>query len=126
MLPRTALTICARRSHPKSHSGLSYAVIAVFSASFACGAPGPTQPTVVVHASLAACDEIPPGQDPYEGALARARCEHPDMLVHPRAWLVRRVPSPPMVARFALDRAETHVTECVYEVDRAGRVRRVR
>ena len=70
--------------------------------------------------------EIPPGQDPYEGALARARCEHPDMLVHPRAWLVRRVPSPPMVARFALDRAETHVTECVYEVDRAGRVRRVR
>ena len=81
---------------------------------------------MVVHASLAACDEIPPGQDPYEGALARARCEHPDMLVHPRAWLVRRVPSPPMVARFALDRAETHVTECVYEVDRAGRVRRVR
>lgn len=73
-----------------------------------------------------ACSATLATRDPYEAALARARCEHPDMLVHPRRYLVRRVPSGPDVARFALDDTESHVTLASYEVDRAGAVRRAR
>ena len=45
------------------------------------------------------------------------------MLVHPRAWVVHRVPSPPNVRRYVLERADTHALECAYDVD-AGGVRR--
>ncbi len=118
----SALTICSRRRHPKSHSALSYALVAFFLAGLVgCGATR-TQPTVVVR-SADACGEARPLGDAYEAALARARCEHPDMLVHPHAYTLRRVPSAPNVKRFALERAAAAL--CAYEVDAAGAVRGV-
>jgi hypothetical protein len=92
-----------------------------------CGATAArTQPPVVIHATTAGCAETMPGQDPYEAALAAARCEHPDMLVHPRLWVVRRVPSGPNVARFTLVQTRANTAECCYEVDASGDVRHVR
>lgn len=86
-----------------------------------CGAT-PTQPTVVVR-STDTCGETTLLRDAYEAALARARCEHPDMLVHPHAYALRRVPSAPNVKRFSLERATAAL--CAYEVDAAGAVRRL-
>lgn len=80
--------------------------------------PHATQPTVVLRPADACSGAIAP-QDPYEAALARARCEHPEMLVHPRRYLVRRVPSGADVARFALEDTERHVTVGFYEIRRA-------
>jgi len=90
------------------------------------GHAGGTQPPVVIHEGAAECASVPaaPARDPYDAALARARCEHPDMLVHPRGWILRRVPSPPAVVRFALDQTLPRTTECCYEVDGSGAVRR--
>jgi hypothetical protein len=115
------------RRHPKSHSVLSYGVIVLFLAGCS-GRAGGTQPPVVIQESAARCDRTPavPGRDPYESALARARCEHPDMLVHPRAYVLRRVASPPNVARFALEQPASGTRECCYEVTAEGAVWRVR
>jgi len=88
----------------------------------ACSSPGPTQSTVVVRPGDACGEATIAGQDPFETALARARCEHPDMLVHPGDWVLQRVASPPNVRRFALTRSGA--VDCVYQVDMAGRVRR--
>jgi hypothetical protein len=80
---------------------------------------------VVIGASAggSTCDDMMPAQDPYEAVLARARCEHPDMLVHADWYVVRRVPSPPNVTRFALDQPHTGQALCCYEVDGRGLVR---
>jgi hypothetical protein len=86
----------------------------------ACSSVAPTQATVVVRPGDA-CNETTPFQDPYDAVLARARCEHPDMLVHPLDWIVRRAPSPPGVRRFALE--HQHQVERAYEVDATGAVR---
>lgn len=115
--------MCPSRRHPKSNSGLSYVLIALFLAG--CSG-GTTQPTVVVGGSsggVLACDETVVGQDAYESATNLARCEHPDMLVHPRAWILRRMPSPPDVARFALEHDGS--AQCSYDVARDGKTKRV-
>lgn len=114
------------RRHPKSHSALSYGVIVLFLAACS-GHATDTQPPVVIHERTAECEATPPapGGDPYESVLARARCDHPDMLVHPRWYLVRRVPSRPSVARFTLDQTNAGTTECCYEVAGTGPARRV-
>jgi hypothetical protein len=90
----------------------------------ACGATE-TQPTVTIATGSggATCDEGAAIQDPYEAALARARCDHPDMLVHPDRYVLKRVPSPLSVTRFQLDGLAIPMRSfCCYEVDHAGAV----
>ncbi len=97
-------------------------MIALFLAGCSAAA---TQPTVVVGGGggVLACDETVVAQDPYESAMNLARCEHPDMLVHPRAWVLRRIPSPPSVSRFALERDGAQ--QCSYDVAQDGKTKRV-
>jgi len=69
-----------------------------------------------------ACDETVGAEDAEGRALIRARCDHPDMLVHPNAWLLRRVAAPLNVVRFEL--VHDGVVDCAYDVARDGRARR--
>jgi hypothetical protein len=77
----------------------------------ACSA-GSTQPPVVVSGlSGGTCDEVIPAADPYDAAMAQARCEHPDMLVHPRCYVLVRVPAPGDAHLYALEMS-TPVDRC--------------
>jgi hypothetical protein len=91
----------------------------------ACSGHGATQPTVVVRASASslACDDSVVAQDAYDSVMNRARCDHPDMLVHPAAWALRRVPSRIEVKRFALEHDGR--VDSTYDVAHDGRARRV-
>lgn len=89
-----------------------------------CGAR-PTQPTIVVGPGDA-CTETVSGQSRDDAVLARARCEHPDMLIHPRRYLLRRIPSPPTTARYALDDIDSHQVQAEYEFTAAGEVHTLR
>ena len=75
---------------------------------------GPTQPTVVVSGLSGGggtCDDVVPGKDPFDAAMAKARCEHPDMLVHPRCYVLQRVAAPGDAHLYALD-LSTPVDRC--------------
>jgi hypothetical protein len=80
------------------------------------GGAAPRQDTIVIGSDQLTCDDATSTQDAYESALARARCEHPDMLVHPQAYVIRRVPSGPNVPRFAIEETHTGKSFCCYEV----------
>jgi len=79
-----------------------------------CSSGHTTQPPVVVgglSGSGGTCDDVVPSADPFDRALARARCEHPDMLVHPRCYKLERVPAPGQAHVFALSMS-TPVERC--------------
>jgi hypothetical protein len=80
-------------------------LIGLLCACFAgCGGNARTTSAHVVIPGAPACYDEIPDQDPYEAVMVRARCEHPDMLVHPMAYVIRRVPAPADVARYVIDR----------------------
>ncbi len=79
-----------------------------------CSSPGQTQPPVVVgglSGAAGTCDDVLPSADSFDRALARARCEHPDMLVHPRCYRLERVPAPGQAHLYALS-IDTPVERC--------------
>ncbi len=79
----------------------------------ACSA-GRTQPPVVVSGLSGGggtCDDVVPGKDPFDAAMAKARCEHPDMLVHPRCYALERVAAPGDAHLYALSMS-TPVDRC--------------
>lgn len=72
---------------------------------------------VVVRPTLEdKCTDVPTAQDPYEAVLERARCEHPDMLVHPEWYVVRPIAAPPNVARFAVEDVHARTVIGRYDV----------
>ncbi len=79
-----------------------------------CSGTAQTQPPVVVtgmSGSVGTCEDGQPGADPFDRAMARARCDHPDMLVHPRCYTLARAPARGQARLFALT-VSTPVERC--------------
>ena len=77
-----------------------------------CSGSAQTQPPVVVTGMTGGtCDDNLPGNDPFDRAMARARCDHPDMLVHPRCYTLARAPAAGQARVYALT-LSTPVDRC--------------